>query len=115
MGNPGHRPLNKNEPTPDAGIPDRPKWLRGEGKKQWEKHVPELVRMGVLTPIDGELFATYCQIRGEYIISVRRGTPFTASMISQMRALGSSFGLEPSSRSRIAGKDKSKSSKWGDL
>ena len=35
-GNPGKRKLNTKEPMPGKGMPDYPKWLLPEAKKEWE-------------------------------------------------------------------------------
>ncbi len=116
QGNPGHRPLNKNEPKVEPGIPERPKWLKGEAKKEWDRVIALFGQTGVITPIDGSMLAVYCCLFAEWVNSIRgKCPPMTASRIAQMRALASSFGLDPSSRSRISGKDKSKSNKWGAL
>ena len=36
-GNPGKRKLNTKEPMPGKGMPDCPKWLLPEAKKEWER------------------------------------------------------------------------------
>ena len=36
-GNPGKRKLNTKEPMPGKGMPDCPKWLFPEAKKEWER------------------------------------------------------------------------------
>ena len=36
-GNPGKRPLNKNEPKPTKKAPPCPKWLEPEAKKEWHR------------------------------------------------------------------------------
>ena len=59
-GNPGHRPINKKEPKPRVGTPCCPSWLDTEAKACWERTVPELEHMGVLTLIDADALAVYC-------------------------------------------------------
>lgn len=61
QGNAGHRPLNKREPEPDAGVPDMPKWLSKAARKVWKETVPILLKMKVLTRADGEALASYCE------------------------------------------------------
>ena len=51
-GNPGKRKLNTKEPMPGKGMPDCPKWLLPEAKKEWERLCVKLSEMGVLTEID---------------------------------------------------------------
>ena len=48
-GNPGKRKLNTKEPMPGKGMPDCPKWLLPEEKKEWERLCEKLSEMGVLT------------------------------------------------------------------
>ena len=36
-GNPGKRKLNTKEPVPGKGMPDCPKWLLPEAKKEWKR------------------------------------------------------------------------------
>ena len=47
--------INELQPTPIA--PKRPTWLPDEGKKQWKQLAPELESLGLLTIIDGQVFA----------------------------------------------------------
>lgn len=51
----------KNEPQPDAGRPACPKWLRPEAQAMWKHLSPLLERMGVLTLVDGNCLARYCE------------------------------------------------------
>jgi P27 family predicted phage terminase small subunit len=60
-GNPGKRKLNTKEPMPGKGMPDCPKWLLPEAKKEWERLCVKLSEIGVLTEIDMAAFAAYCQ------------------------------------------------------
>lgn len=66
-GNPGKRPLNKNEPKPKPIKPECPEWLNEHAKKMWEKISPELDRMGLFTMIDGEAFSVACQSYGIWV------------------------------------------------
>ena len=60
-GNPGCRPLNKNEPKPNPIIPECPIWLEPDAKKEWKRITPELERLGLLTLVDMSALAGYCQ------------------------------------------------------
>ena len=60
QGNPGNRPLNKNEPKPTKGTPRCPAWMSPGAKKAWKHIVPDLQRIGVLTVIDGAALAGLC-------------------------------------------------------
>ena len=59
-GNPGQRPLNHNEPKPDATMPKCPAWLSAEAKAVWRQVGKELHRIGVLTIVDANVLAAYC-------------------------------------------------------
>jgi len=66
MGNPGKRPLNEHEPKPAPGIPDRPEHLDDLANRIWDRTIPVLERMGVLTEIDGDVVESYCVARSEW-------------------------------------------------
>ena len=59
-GNPGKRPLPKNEPKPAPLMPKCPSWVDGIGKKEWQRVAPMLHRLGLLTEADGMTLAFYC-------------------------------------------------------
>lgn len=123
-GNPGKRPLPRNEPKPVPIAPERPAWLTGEGRKMWEKLAPELENLGLLTSIDGEAFAAACQCWKTYVDCQRylkkNGLTYLYTntlgatneverpqvkigqkALDQFRGFCAEFGLTPSSRSRI--------------
>src|SRR3970040_1699024 len=60
-GNPGKRPLKKTRSKLDGKGPSCPEWLSPEAKVEWRRLAPELVRRGLLTPLDRAAFAGYCQ------------------------------------------------------
>lgn len=61
-GNPGHRPLNENEPAAPVGdLPDPPSFLHPLAVEHWHFVAPDLYGMGVLSRIDVAVFAAYCQ------------------------------------------------------
>ena len=60
-GNPGKRPLNKNEPKPDKKAPRCPAWLEEEAKREWKRTGRLLEQLGLLTEMDMAAFAGYCQ------------------------------------------------------
>ena len=105
-GNPGKRKLNTKEPMPGKGMPDCPKWLLPEAKKEWES--------------DMAAFAAYCQSYArwkeaqEHIDSegstfetdkgYQQQTPWVGIANTNqklMMQVASEFGLTPSARSRI--------------
>jgi P27 family predicted phage terminase small subunit len=119
-GNPGKRPLNKNEPKPEKKAPKCPSWLEPDAKKEWRRLAKELEAMGLLTRIDMAVFAGYCQAyarwkEAEEFISKHGSILKTASgyiqqvpqvsiaqqNLKQMRNFCSELGLTPSARSRL--------------
>jgi P27 family predicted phage terminase small subunit len=116
-GNPGHTPVNKNEPEPDPSLPPPPEWLEGKALELWEKKTPNLNEIGLVTTADAEQFAFYCAVTAEaqrLAVDVsehgmtdkrtRRRRPEAVSfenMVKLSKTLAAEFGLTPSSRSRI--------------
>lgn len=116
----GRRPININEPKPPSGGIKRPTWLLPEAKKEWNRLAPALEAMGVLTMVDLQAFAGYCQAyarwkEAEEFIT-QRGSIFKTpsgylqqvpqvSIAQQnlkiMQSFCSEFGLTPATRARI--------------
>ena len=116
----GRRPLNRNEPKPNADQVKCPTWLMPEAKKEWKRLAPPLVAMGVLTNNDVTNFAGYCEAYARWRESeefinqhgVMVKTPsgylqqvpqvsIALQSLKQMQSLASEFGLTPASRSRL--------------
>ena len=124
-GNPGKRPLNHREPQPRRTAPRCPTWLGMEARAVWKRMVPELRRMGVLTVIDGEALAAFCQTyarwrRAEAFLEkhgdvyplrdengrVRYMQQFpqvaiARSLLLVLKTFYQEFGMTPSARTRI--------------
>lgn len=119
-GNPGKRPLPTGEPKPRLGVGECPDWLSDVAKGKWAELVPELERIGLLTLVDNDALATYCETYAEWRRSVEylreHGTVYESARgiiarpevgISQrarqlMRQYAQEFGLTPSGRVRLA-------------
>ena len=119
-GNPGKRPLNKNEPQPEKKAPRCPSWLEPEAKKEWKRMAKTLETIGVLTQVDKAAFAGYCQAyarwkEAEEFLS-KHGTIFKTpsgyiqqvpqvsiaqTYLKVMKDFCSEFGLTPAARTRI--------------
>jgi P27 family predicted phage terminase small subunit len=120
-GNPGKRPLNQREPVALQGLPAPPEWLDEVAKAEWERVIPDLAEMGVLSRADRPALAAYCTAWsrwveaegmvkkfGTIVKSPEKGFPMKSPYLSiadqaleTMRKLLVEFGLTPSSRSRI--------------
>lgn len=61
QGNPGHRPLNKNEPKPKVSNYDPPEFLDGEAVEIWKQEAPRLISLGILTETDRLIFGALCE------------------------------------------------------
>lgn len=120
QGNPGRRPLNGQEPQPKATPPRCPPWLDDAAKAKWKALVPELSRLGILTIVDGDALAAYCQAWAEFktatetlrltgrTFETATGNLLPHPAVAQQRsawtaikAFAALFGLDPSSRSRL--------------
>lgn len=119
-GNPGKRPVNKDEPQPTQGAPEAPEHLDAEGRKQWVRWCAELERMRVLTHADREMLAVMCDTWARYIqakkevdssgllVNSPNGYAIMNPALSivnkctaQLRSFAAEFGLTPAARSRI--------------
>lgn len=97
-GNPGRRPLPKDEPKP-SGTATRPSWLNREAIKVWEDLAPGGYALGLLTSRDGEAFGMLCTLASEFR---KDAAGMSANRISRLDALMQRFGMDPASRTRIS-------------
>lgn len=114
-GNPGHRPLPKDEPQPDAIEPARPANLSARAIQEWERMVPILLRMKVLTEADGIALGLLCndiadleevtdQIRQSGWLVAGGRNPLTAVQSDLNRRVVMAlreFGMGPASRTKV--------------
>lgn len=101
-GNPGKRPYNKHEIEPTVGAPTCPEWLLGESRDEWNRIVPELDRLGVLTCVDNSILVGHCSTYGEIVTCIKAGEPLKAALLAQMRAYAGELGLTPAARAKLA-------------
>lgn len=123
-GNPGKRPLNKDEAKPKPIKPTCPVWLNDDAKKMWKCLSKELEKLGLLTNIDGQAFSAACQSYGIWvecekklkecgrvmIISRENGdyeqqrpeVSIGNTALKNFKVFCAEFGLTPSSRSSIS-------------
>lgn len=104
------------EIQPDPIAPACPPWLDLVAQEKWKELAPELERLGVLTSLDGDALAAYCQAwsefrqatetlqeKGRYVQVGSQPQPHPAvaqqrSAWGAMQKLGALFGLSPSAR-----------------
>lgn len=93
-GNPGDRPLPKDEPDPGGPV-ERPDKLNKTVGKLWDKWI---ARAYWLTWADSPKALMWCYLHAEF---ERSPGKMLSARIAQLRALGSELGLDPSSRRRM--------------
>ena len=94
----------KGEPKINPGYPPCPVWLKDEARDMWNKLVPELVNLGVMTKMDGFSFSRYCVYAVLWMEALSRPgraeTDFER-YANQCLKLEAAFGLTPSSRASL--------------
>jgi P27 family predicted phage terminase small subunit len=120
-GNPGKRPLNEDEPKPEATVPDCPPELSPAARQEWDRLASELGALRMLTNLDRAALAAYCTAYAlwaeaneaiqKYGVMIKspQGFPIQSPYLSIanrqaeiMMRIASEFGFTPASRSRIA-------------
>jgi hypothetical protein len=97
-GNPGDRPIPADEPIPGGPV-ERPEKLNKTVGKLWDKWI---ARAHWLTWADSPKALMWCYLQAEFEKSPGKTL---SARISQLRALGSELGLDPSSRRRMGAGD----------
>lgn len=110
---------NKSEPQLEAAAPDCPAWIKGEGRKEWNRVCSELSMLKVLTLPDRAALEAYCKIydkwrqvlrqvarEGIVLASEHGSYENPASKIAsrcedQIHKYLCQFGLTPASRTRV--------------
>jgi P27 family predicted phage terminase small subunit len=119
--NPGKRPLNDDEPRPEANIPECPPELSPLARQEWDRLVGELSSLRMMTNLDRAALAAYCAayaLWAEAIEAIQKygamikwptgfpiQSPYLAIANRQaeiMMRIASEFGFTPAGRSRIA-------------
>ena len=130
-GNPGKRPLNKDEPKPKRGIPESPFPLDDDAQEEWDRISQVLDEMGVLTKADGLALAHYCQQHSIFInaqrqmdgaplvITTATGHPMPNPLLAiknkaqeQIRRFLIEFGLTPAARAKISVQPKTENNEF---
>lgn len=128
-GNPGHRPLNENEPQPPTteATFELPRELAGDdvALREWQRLVPMLRQARQITDADRAALIACCQLWSRYLDATTRITtsggmvirspngypmlnPYLAvanKALDRCTKLWIELGLTPSSRSRVARSD----------
>lgn len=71
-GNPGKRPIGAEpEPAAFSDIPEPPEHLSADAAAEWRRVTPELVRIGLMTIVDTQTLAAYCDAYGQWLTAKR--------------------------------------------
>ena len=121
-GNPSKQPITP-EPRPlvSTNVPKYPSYLDRYARRVWRKLAPELHRLGLLTLVDCDNLALYCQAISDYRWSIHEqrtnGRMVTASTgtkqinpavtvmknsIVTIKLVSAMFGLSPSTRAGLS-------------
>ena len=124
-GNPGKRKIRPDLPAP-SGAPPMPERLMVDpvAVAKWQEFVPILTDLGTLTQADGEALATLCEVysAAQACLLELRATgpvmrtdlggvkpnpagPLYRGLVSLQTSLMGEFGLTPTSRTRLGGKE----------
>lgn len=124
-GNPGKRRIKPDLPAP-PGAPPMPKRLMVDPAAvgKWQELVPILLGLGTLTTADGEALATLCEVfsaaqacllelraNGPVMHTDLGGVkpnpagPLYRGLVGLQASLMGEFGLTPTSRTRLGGKE----------
>lgn len=136
-GNPGKKPLNKNEPKPEVDIHLKPPTrLKNKARLEWTRIAPVLSAAGLLTKADRNALALYCDQYAIYVDAMEKvnkvgsvikgpnGIPVQSPFFrvankatTNMAKMLVEFGMTPSSRSRvqIAPPEGAPASSWDDF
>jgi P27 family predicted phage terminase small subunit len=145
-GNPSKERVKKNEPQPrrDPLPTDAPEMLVGYAREEWDRVVPELRYLRLMTRVDTQPLAAYCNAYATWRLAVEafnssearfqkldrlvirndKGTPFQNPLIRTMREAAhemvryaTEFGFTPSARTRLTTPPEGagEESKFGDL
>lgn len=68
-GNPGRRPINLADGVnPEVSVPDAPRHICKEGRKEWKRITVELQVLGLISRLDRAELAMYCQNWGKLVM-----------------------------------------------
>jgi len=118
-GNREHRPLPKDEPQFAPGVPEMPPSLDADAREEWERVVPELVALNLVTPINRSALEVMCRTFGAWRRSMKAlesgklGAREYANKrreckehVETLRQYQIQFGLTPSAKVRLNGAGK---------
>lgn len=118
-GHPSKRPPNELEPEMELIQPARPSHLCDEALAEWNRIVPILMDMGILSKADGPALSIYCEAHAQWVHAkdqirergavvkindVVKRNPWSivaSDAARMMQSILGEFGLTPSSRAKV--------------
>jgi P27 family predicted phage terminase small subunit len=116
----GSKRKDKGANCKALGTAQRPQWIKGAAKDEWERLSPKLRDLGILTPLDRAMFSVYCELWKEFleakkiidkdgpILTTDRGHQVKHPAVRMMHdaadrllKIAREFGLTPSSRASM--------------
>ena len=103
--------LHENSRQLKAEAPEKPTWLRQAASDEWDRIVPQLEKMGIISPVDHAVIESYCCSVGLLVelqpfVIGSDGLPNTRILNTLNRTktlikmLCAELGLSPQSRTR---------------
>ena len=130
-GNPGKRPLPKHEPQPKPDCPEPPDNLSPAALEEWDRVVPLLYQLGLLSGLDRAALVAYCVAWGRWmdaedallksgaVVMSPNGFPVPSPFLAvanramkQIKEFLAEFGMSPSSRTRVTVSGSQKENKF---
>jgi P27 family predicted phage terminase small subunit len=129
----GSKKVRDHEPEFAGGIGAPPAILTGRALATWHETVAELASVGIGTKVEANALACYCLAVAELyqsledieahgrIVQTERGFTRNPACLNQNAAMGqihkfaSSFGLTPSSRSKVHGPPKAPTNDFDEI
>lgn len=122
-GNPGKRPLNKNEPVPDnLKNLKPPPFLPAAAKREWKRIIMQLSGLGLISDLDVMGLAAYCNAYATWLEAIKKiketgmlvrspnGYAMPSPYLkiqrdaqSEMMSWLKEFGMTPAARARVSG------------
>ena len=119
-GFPDHAPPRKNAPKPPSVAPDAPRGMSKAARVEWDRIVPLLERLGLLSQLDRAALASYCEAWSDFIRATRKVEREGLTIVTSngnviqnpalgvknqareaIRKLASEFGLSPAARAGL--------------
>lgn len=78
-----------------------PGYLGTDALRIWRLKAPGLQAEGLLTPLDLDNFALWCQLQSHVETCIREGSVPSRDTLTHYRGLSAAFGLNPDARSKL--------------